>query len=264
MLNFENKICVVTGSTSGIGLGIAEYLLKHGAEVYVSGRTPAHMDNAKSQLSCYGNKVHFDLFDLCDYKKAEAYVKAIGEEKGRIDYMFANAGGGTVTRFEEITWEMWEDILGSNLLGCVAVIKGAVPFMKKQHDGHIVITSSVAGYSVNPYQAAYVATKHAVYGMAQSLRYELEADNIRVQAICPAFVHTPIFTRNGEPEEAIPPQCISVEQALEEIIAGMESGEVTIKVCEDARKYYQALREDPDYCDADMRRLAEFYRLQLS
>lgn len=264
MLNFENKICIVTGSTSGIGFGIAEYLLKRGAEVYVSGRTPAHMETTKEKLSCYGEKVHFNLFDLCDYRKAEEYVTAIGNEKGRIDYVFANAGGGTVNRIDEVTWEMWEDIIGSNLYGVIAIIKGAVPFMKKQMDGHIVITASLAGYSVNPYQAPYVATKHAVYGMAQSLNYELRDHNISVQAICPGFVRTAIFTRNGQPEEAIPPQCISIEQAMTEIFAGIESGEITINVCDEARGYYKALREDPAFCDREMLGLAEFYKLQLS
>jgi short-subunit dehydrogenase len=221
------------------------------------------MDNVKKQLASYGDNAHYELIDLCDYRKAEAYVKAIGDEKGRIDYVFANAGGGTVNRIDEITWEMWEDVIGSNLYGTIAAVKGAVPFMKKQHEGHIVITASLAGYSVNPYQAPYVATKHAVYGMAQSLNYELRADNIFVQAVCPGFVRTPIFTRNGEPEEAIPPQCIPVEQAVDEIFAGIEKGDVTINVCDEARAYYKALRDDPEYCDSEMRNLAEFYSHQL-
>ena len=127
----------------------------------------------------------------------------------------------------------------------------------------LIHISSLAGYSVNPYQSSYVATKHAVYGMAQSLRYELEPDNISVQAICPGFVRTPIFTRNGEPEDAIPPQCISVEQAVDEIMAGIEAGDVTINVCNEAREYYKALRNNPEYCDAEMRNLAKFYSLQL-
>ena len=158
---------------------------------------------------------------------------------------------------------MWDEIFGANVFGVIAVIKGALPYMKKQNEGHIVITSSIAGYSVNPYQSHYVATKHAVYGMAQSLSYELARNNITVQAICPAFVRTNIFTRNGEPEEAIPPQCISVEQAVEEIFAGVESGEVTIKVCDEARTYYKALREDPEYCHQTMLWLAELYGQQL-
>lgn len=262
MLEFKNKVCIVTGSTSGIGFGIAEYLLKQGAEVYLSGRTPKHLEETKKKLSQYGDKAHFDLLDVGEREKMEAYVIEIGE-KGRIDYLFANAGGGTVNRFEDITWEMWDDIFNSNVFGVVAAIKGAVPYMKKQGEGHILITASLAGYSVNPYQSAYVATKHAVYGMAQSLSYELEKDNISVQAICPGFVATRIFTRNGGSDEAIPPQCISIEQAVEEIIAGIESGEVTINVCDEARTYYKALREDPAYCDREMRGLAEFYSHQL-
>lgn len=262
MLDFENKVCIVTGSTSGIGFGIAEYLLNRGAEVYVSGRTPEHMEETKAALSKFGSKVHFELLDVCDRDKTEAYVREIGE-KGRIDYLFANAGGGTVNRFDEITWQMWDEIFGANVFGVIAIIKGALPYMKKQNEGHIVITSSIAGYSVNPYQSHYVATKHAVYGMAQSLSYELARNNITVQAICPAFVRTNIFTRNGEPEEAIPPQCISVEQAVEEIFAGVESGEVTIKVCDEARTYYKALREDPEYCHQTMLWLAELYGQQL-
>lgn len=97
MLNLENKICIVTGSTSGIGLGIAEYLLEHGAVVFVSGRTLAHMDNARAKLAKYGDRAHYELVDLCNYKRTEAYVKRVGNENGHIDYVFANAGGGTVS-----------------------------------------------------------------------------------------------------------------------------------------------------------------------
>ena len=260
MMNYENKICVVTGSTSGIGLGIAEYLLEHGATVYVSGRTLAHMDNAREKLAKFGDRVRYEMVDLCDYKRAEAYVKRIGDENERIDYVFANAGGGTVTRFDEITWDMWEDIIGSNFLGAVAALKAAVPFMKKQMGGHLIVTSSVAGFSANPYQASYVATKHALYGMIQSLHYELEPYNITCQAICPSFVRTPIFTRDGEPEEAIPPQCISIEEAVDEIFAGIENGDITIKVCKESRAYYDAIRNNPDFCDSAMRDLAAFYQ----
>lgn len=258
-INFTDKICVVTGSTSGIGQGIAKYLLERGAEVFVSGRTPAHMDATKELFSKYGDKVSYKLIDLGQKEETEAYVKSIGEEKGRIDYLFANAGGGTVNRFEDISWELWDDIFGSNVFHVIAAIKGAVPFMKKQSEGHIVITASLAGYSVNPYQSHYVATKHAVYGLAQSLSYEFAADNISVQAVCPGFVATAIFTRDGEGEEAIPPQCISVEQAMEEIFDGVESGVVTINVCDEARAYYKALRDNPEFCDSEMKNLAMFY-----
>lgn len=262
-MDFKGKVCIVTGSTSGIGLALAQYLLENGAKVYVSGRTPEHMDNARAQLEWYGDRVSFELIDLCNYKKAEEYAREISLANGGVDYLFANAGGGTVTRFENITWDMWEDIFGSNVFGAIAVIKGVLPMMKQRKSGHILITASLAGYSVNPYQASYVATKHAVYGMAQSLSYELEPDNISVQAICPGFVRTPIFTRNGEPEEAIPPQCITVEQAVDEIMAGIKSGDVTINVCDEAREYYKALRDNPEYCNVEMHNLAKFYSMQL-
>lgn len=262
MLELKNKVCIVTGATSGIGFGIAEYLLKHGAEVYITGRTPKHMEETKGKFAVYGDMAHYDLIDMSERNKVEAYVKEIGE-KGKIDYLFANAGGGTVNRFDDITWDMWDDIFDINVFGVIAAIKGAVPFMKKQKEGHILITASLAGYSVNPYQSSYVASKHAVYGMAQSLNYEFADDNISVQAICPGFVATRIFTRNGGGDEAIPPQCISVEQAAEEIFAGVESGEITINVCDEARAYYKALREDPDFCDREMKGLAEFYSHQL-
>lgn len=262
-MEFKDKVCVVTGSTSGIGFALAKYLLEHGAKVYVSGRTPEHMENAKAAFAQYGDKVSFELIDFCSYRRAEEYFSGIAEENGGVDYLFANAGGGTVNRFEDITWDMWEDVFGSNVFGAIAAIKGILPSMKRRKAGHILITASLAGYSVNPYQASYVATKHAVYGLAQSLSYELEDDNISVQAICPGFVRTPIFTRNGEPEEAIPPQCIPVEQAVEEIMAGIEAGSVTINVCNEARAYYEALRKDPDYCDSELRNLAKFYSMQL-
>lgn len=255
-VDFKDKVCIVTGSTSGIGLGEAEELLKRGAEVYVSGRKTYHMKEARELLAPYGDRAHFEYIDLEDRNEVEKYITRIGEVRG-IDYVFPNAGYGTLNAFEDISWNMWDKIININFIHVIACIRAALPFMFEKGEGHFVITSSMAAYCYNPYQPHYVATKHAVYGLTQSLHYQYADDNITFQAVCPGYVDTRIFSCDDEPSN---PVSIPVFEAIADIFAGIESGEVTINVGEQARNYYRNLTVAPEKCDAAMKNVAKMQR----
>jgi short-subunit dehydrogenase len=175
--------------------------------------------------------------------------------RGRVDSLFCNAGVGFGQPYEVTKREDWNTIFDVNVFGLVNCVHSMLPHLMRQGSGHIVIVSSVAGISPLPYQTVYVASKHAVYGFARCLRYELEDKNIKVSVICPGAVATNIFYRSLDYslhfELPQPPNAISIDQAGEEILAGIRNGQEVIPLNEDARGLYKAIREgDSEFVEA--------------
>jgi NADP-dependent 3-hydroxy acid dehydrogenase YdfG len=243
---FGGKVAVVTGASTGIGLGLSRKLLESGAEVYMSSRTPAHIAEAAESLRRYGDKVHAQVLDVRDEKAVAEYMDYVAA-RGRVDYLFCNAGVGFGQPYEVTMREDWNTIFDVNVFGLVNCVHSMLPHLMRQGSGHIVIVSSVAGISPLPYQTVYVASKHAVYGFARCLRYELEDKNIKVSVICPGAVATNIFYRSLDYslhfELPQPPNAISIDQAGEEILEGIRNGQEVIPLNEDARGLYKAIRE---------------------
>jgi NADP-dependent 3-hydroxy acid dehydrogenase YdfG len=251
---FGGKVAVVTGASTGIGLGLSRKLLESGAEVYMSSRTPAHIAEAAESLRRYGDKVHAQVLDVRDEKAVAEYMDYVAA-RGRVDYLFCNAGVGFGQPYEVTKREDWNTIFDVNVFGLVNCVHSMLPHLMRQGSGHIVIVSSVAGISPLPYQTVYVASKHAVYGFARCLRYELEDKNIKVSVICPGAVATNIFYRSLDYslhfELPQPPNAISIDQAGEEILEGIRNGQEVIPLNEDARGLYKAIREgDSEFVEA--------------
>jgi NADP-dependent 3-hydroxy acid dehydrogenase YdfG len=251
---FGGKVAVVTGASTGIGLGLSRKLLESGAEVYMSSRTPAHIAEAAESLRRYGDKVHAQVLDVRDEKAVAEYMDYVAA-RGRVDYLFCNAGVGFGQPYEVTKREDWNTIFDVNVFGLVNCVHSMLPHLMRQGSGHIVIVSSVAGISPLPYQTVYVASKHAVYGFARCLRYELEDKNIKVSVICPGAVATNIFYRSLDYslhfELPQPPNAISIDQAGDEILAGIRNGQEVIPLNEDARGLYKAIREgDSEFVEA--------------
>ena len=254
---FGGKVAVVTGASTGIGLGLSRKLLESGAEVYMSSRTPVHMAEAAKSLSQYGERMHAQVLDVRDEKAVADYMDYVAA-RGQVDYLFCNAGVGFGQSYVDVTKrEDWNTVFDVNVFGVVNCIHHLLPHLVKQGSGHIVIVSSVAGITPLPYQSIYVASKHAVYGFAQALRYELDDRNIEVSVVCPGAVATNIFYRSLDYslhfEWPGPQGAISIDQAGDEILEGIRSGQQVIPVNEDARALYRAVRpRDPDYVETVM------------
>jgi NADP-dependent 3-hydroxy acid dehydrogenase YdfG len=222
-------------------------LLENGAEVYMSSRTPAHIAEAAESLRQYGDKVHTQVLDVRELQPVTDYMDYVAS-RVRVDYLFCNAGVGFGYPYSNFTkYEDWNTIFDVNVFGVVNCVHTMLPHFIKQGDGHIVITSSVAGISPLPYQTLYVASKHAVYGFARCLKYELAEKNINVSVICPGAVATNIFYRSLDYSlhfDQPPPQnAISIDQAGEEILEGIKNGQTVIPVNDDARMIYKAICE---------------------
>lgn len=252
MPEFKNKVCVVTGSSTGIGFALSEELLKRGAKVYLSGRTPAHVEAARKKLAQYGTMARFDVLNVEDRDETERYIQRIGENDG-LDYVFANAGAGCYVPFEQIDWALWDKLINVDLYGVIACAKAAVPIMLQNGGGHFIATSSIAGYAPCPFQSPYNAAKFAVNGIIRTLSYEYASRNIRFSAICPGNVNSGIFERNGLTP---PPNAISLEEAVRDIFEGLENDQVIIPVGEVSRRFYENIQKDPAANDAHMKRLA--------
>jgi len=248
---FEGKSCVVTGGTSGIGFAVAEALLKRGAFVSAVGYPQESVDAATEKLAAYEN-ARCSLVNVTEWEAVKAMVDEAVATCGRLDYLFNNAGMGATIPFEQATLEGWKMIIDLNLWGVIYGIQAAFPVMLEQGSGHIVNTASIAGLLPVPYQAAYCATKYAIAGMTESLRYELAYKGIALSTVCPANVATPIFG-----DTAPPPDAISPEEAAAAILAGVERKDGIIVFPDEVRENWRRLWADQAFMDGEMRRLAE-------
>ena len=250
---FEGKRCLITGASSGIGYGLAERLLQRGAEVWLCSRTESRMKAAAETLSAqYGaDTVFWRVIDVLD---AEALVKFADDmaAAGPIDYLFANAGIGSSFRFEKCTRQQFDAVFATNFYGVFNADKAVIDHMIGQGFGHILNVSSIEGVIPSGYHTAYTASKHAVLGMTEDLRYEFEERNIKFSCILPGPVFSDIWGRaidgsvhpHGQPADGI----TGLESA-DEILAGIEDGYNIILVTDKARRIYNWTKVDPEAAD---------------
>lgn len=243
---FEGKIAIVTGGTSGIGLGLCEELLKRGAFVYVIGSRESSVEKVKDTLSRYPN-ARFAAVDVKDNTAVEKMVSDCVAEFGRLDYLFNNAGISQNFPYEEVTLELWKEMIDINLWGVIYGVNAALGVMRGQGSGHIINVASVAALFCNPYQPVYVATKCGVMGLTRSLRYEYEPRNIFFTVVFPGNVATAIFKGN------IPPDSISVEESVHIILEGVEKKELMIVF---PKQYAEMVEKckDPVISDMEMKK----------
>ncbi len=214
---YRDKICIVTGANSGIGYALSEELLKRGATVYMAGRDPKKIAAAAGQLSAYRDRVHTLVVDVTKQEQVQKAIEDTAANEGRLDMLFNNAGIFKPMLFETATLDDWKTMIDTNLWSVIYGVHAAVPIMLRQGSGHIVNTSSLAGLVPYPMQVIYDATKYAVVGLSESLRYEYAEKGINVSVICPGDIATPIFSKvvdsKGQGAE-IPGEAYPVDKAV--------------------------------------------------
>lgn len=236
---FTGKIAVVTGGTSGIGYAVAEELLKRGATVWVIGSRQESVEKAKVSFAAY-DSARFLAVDVTVADEVKGMIDTCVRESGRLDYLFNNAGIGMTHPSAYLTLDMWKKAIDLNLWGVIYGIHFALPVMLAQKSGHIVNTSSLAGITAPPAQTVYCATKYAVTGMTEALRYEFFEKGIAFTTVCPANVATAIFAGTDVPKEAIP-----ADEAAKIVLAGVARKDGIIIFPEFAKKMYERLEADP-------------------
>ncbi len=190
----NGRVAVVTGGASGIGRAIGAELVSRGATVVLADVNAETAVLAAKQLTAAGpGTASAVALDVCDGAAVVQAYQRIREEHGRLDHAFNNAGIGVGGLAEELTLEHWDRTIDVNLRGVVHGVHAAYPIMLEQGFGHIVNTASLAGLVMPAIMTPYTATKHAVVGLSLALRAEGAARGVRVSALCPAFVDTPLL-----------------------------------------------------------------------
>jgi NAD(P)-dependent dehydrogenase (short-subunit alcohol dehydrogenase family) len=181
----EGKIALVTGATSGIGLAIAKQFAAEGAYVYITGRRKAELDAAAAAIGKNVTGVQADSADLADLDRLYAEIKA---EKGRLDVLHVNAGGGSMLPLGQITEEQYDDTFNRNVKGVLFTVQKALPVLV---DGaSVILTGSTAGASGTAAFSVYGASKAALRNFARSWIIDLKERNIRVNVLSPGPTRT--------------------------------------------------------------------------
>jgi len=200
MQALKDRVAVITGGSTGIGFATAKRFLEEGASVVLTGRTQETIDGALSELGAPQRVlgVRGDVARLADLDRL---FTAVRERFGRVDALFANAGVARFAPVDEVDEAFFDAQFDVNVKGLYFTVKKALPLMSK--GGTIVLNSSVANASGMPAMSVYAATKAAVRSLARTLSSELGPRGIRVNAVSPGPILTPIFGKTGLPDEGI-------------------------------------------------------------
>lgn len=182
----NDKIALVTGGSSGIGLGAAKELIAQGAQVFITGRRQAELDAAVAELGPKATGIRADAAVLADL---DAVYAQIARKAGRLDILFANAGGGDMLPLGAITEEHYDRIFGTNVRGVLFTVQKALPLLSE--GASVILTSSTAAIQGTANFSVYSASKAAVRNFARSWALDLKDRKIRVNAVSPGPIRTP-------------------------------------------------------------------------
>ncbi|CAB3759815.1 oxidoreductase [Burkholderia sp. MSh2] len=185
----DNKIALVTGATSGIGLATAQRFAAEGAHVYLTGRRQAELDAAVKSIREAGGEATGVRVDSTKLNELDALYAQIKEEQGRLDVLFANAGGGSMLPFGNITEEHFDDTFNRNVKGVLFTVQKALPLLAK--GASVILTGSTAGSAGTAAFSVYSASKAAVRSFARNWILDLKDRQIRVNTISPGATRTP-------------------------------------------------------------------------
>ncbi len=217
MTHLKNKAAVVTGSTSGIGLCIAQKLADKGVNIVMNGFGDAEqIEVDRKAIEDKGVRCIYHGADMSKRVEIKGLMATAERNFGTIDILVNNAGIQHVAPVEEFPPEKWDAIIAINLSAAFDTVHLAVPMMKKSGWGRIINMASVHALVASPYKSAYVAAKHGLLGFTKSIALELARDGITVNAICPGYVDTPLV--RGQIADTAKARGITEKQALNDVI----------------------------------------------
>jgi 3-hydroxybutyrate dehydrogenase len=246
-VTLKGKVALVTGSTSGIGLGIARAMAAAGADVMLNGfGEAAAIERLRHGLAPPGQAVRVG-YSGADMRRPAEVVRMVREtehEFGALDILVNNAGIQFTAPVEEFPDEQWNAILAVNLSAVFHACKAAIPGMKRRGGGRIINIASAHGLVASAYKAAYVAAKHGVVGLTKVIAIELANTGVTANAICPGWVLTPLVerqlheraARNGTELAREQHELLAEKQPMHAFTTPEQIGQLAVFLCSEAAK----------------------------
>ncbi|EHN8922364.1 3-hydroxybutyrate dehydrogenase [Enterobacter asburiae] len=238
-MNLNGKTALVTGSTSGIGLGIARVLAKAGAQLILNGFGDS--ESAREEIAQLGKTPGYHDADLRDVLQIEAMMRYAESQFGGVDILVNNAGIQHVAPVDAFPVEKWNDIIAINLSSVFHTSRLALPAMREKNWGRIINIASVHGLVASKEKSAYVATKHGVVGFTKSLALETTRTGVTANTICPGWVLTPLVQQQIDKRiaEGVPPEqardlLLAEKQPSGEFVTPEQLGELALFLCSDS------------------------------
>lgn len=245
-MSLKGKVALVTGSTSGIGLGIARALAAQGATLVINGLGEAEaIERERASLAqTFGVPVSFVGGDLTKTAEVEAMVRSVEAQHGRLDILVNNAGMQHVSPIEDFPPEKYDLIIALNLSAAFHAIRLAVPGMKQRGWGRIINIASAHALVASPFKSAYVASKHAILGLTKTVALEVAEQGITVNAICPGYVLTPLVEKQipdtararGMTEEQVIRDVLLAAQWTKKFVEVDELGALAVFLCSEGAR----------------------------
>jgi 3-hydroxybutyrate dehydrogenase len=245
VMSLKGKVALVTGSTSGIGLGIAEALADQGADIVMNGfGDAAQIEKVRADLAARGVRVVYSPADISKVSEVEKMVAFAQGELGGLDILVNNAGIQFVADIQDFPAEQWDRVIAINLSGAFHAMHYAIPGMKAKNWGRIINIASAHGLVASAQKAAYVAAKHGLVGLTKVAALELANAGVTVNAICPGWVATPLVqkqledraAKEGTTVEAMAQEFLREKQPMLQFSTPAEIGALAVFLCSDAAK----------------------------
>ena len=238
------KVALITGSTSGIGLGIAKEFAKVGYAIAFNGLEENGAEIAEEVGKTYGVKTHFYGADLRNPDQIIQMIHDVESRFGHVDVLVNNAGIQFVSPIEDFPVDKWNAIIDINMNSVFHASKGVWKGMKKRGFGRIINIASAHGLVASPFKSAYVTAKHGVVGMTKTLGLEGALFGITVNAICPGYVKTPLVEKqikeqalaHGIPEEEVVSKIMLEKHAVKEFVTVEDLGNLAVFLASESGK----------------------------
>ena len=243
--NPRDKVAVVTGAASGIGLAIAYSLAESGAKVCLVDIQKDALENAVSAINEAGGNATSAVADLVSESEIKSLHNQVTNEHGRVDILVNNAGLQYVSPLESFPITEWDKLIGIMLRGAFLCTRQFLPEMIEAKWGRIINIASIHSLVASPFKSAYVSAKHGLIGLTKTAALEVATKGVTVNAISPAYVRTPLVERQIEsqaqihsiPKERVLEEIMLAPMPQKELIEPEEVGEVVIFLCSAAARH---------------------------